>query len=600
MEGFTEFLSKFGLPIVVIGSALAILGVIRLVVRNYKKVSPNEVLVVSGRGTKQEDGSRKGYRVVQGGATFVWPVFETAQLMPLGLMQIEVGIQNAPNIDGVPIQVNAIANVKIATKREMLMAAVERFLGKDPEEIPVIIKGVLEGTLRQMIGTLTIEEIVRKRESLAAKIVEITSEELGKIGVVCDNFVISDVTDAKGYIEAMGAKRVAEVKRDAAIAQAEANREATIKTSDASREAEKTKLSNQQQVAEAQRDLDLKRAEFLQQTAKAQAEADLAGEIAKTTTEQKLVTERAKVQAVNAEQLTHVAEKEALRKEKELIATTIKPAEAAREAARINADAARIQLEIQAEAQKKKAVIDANAAAEALTLKTKAESEAAKTRAEAEAQATRARAEAERTRLTAEGEGHAAAEAATKRQLGLAEAEILKARQLADAESKQRLLEAEAAGAKAKGEAEGTAIRARLLAEAEGIDAKNKALATMSDGARLVLILDRMPDVIDHAGVALEKALTPVANAVGSGLAAIDEVKIIDLGGGGGADGGKPGDSALAQYAGIAPSTVLKATQVLTAFGLDVPTLAQRVFGGPKSETPAPTVLTPDGNGSKN
>jgi hypothetical protein len=93
--------------------------------------------------------------------------------------------------------------------------------------------------------------------------------------------------------------------------------------------------------------------------------------------------------------------------------------------------------------------------------------------------------------------------------------------------------------------------------------------------------------VIDHAGVALEKALTPIANAVGSGLAAIDEVKIIDLGGGSNGDG-KGGESALAQYAGIAPSTVLKATQVLTAFGLDVPTLAQRVFGGPKTEAPAP------------
>lgn len=579
MEGLTEFLSKFGLPLVVIGSALAVVGIIRLVVRNYRKVSPNEVLVVSGRGTQGEDGTRKGYRVVQGGATFVWPVFETAQLMPLGLMQIEVGIKNAPNMDGVPIEVSAIANVKIATKREMLMAAVERFLGKDPEEIPVIIKGVLEGTLRQMIGTLTIEEIVRKRESLAAKIVEITSEELGKIGVVCDNFVISDVTDAKGYIEAMGAKRVAEVKRDAQIAQAEATRTATIKTSDANREAEQTKLANQQQVASAQRDLALKQAAFLKETATAQAEADLAGEIAKTATEQRLVTEQAKVQAVNAEQLTLVAEKEALRKEKELVATSIKPAEAAREAARINADAERIKLEINAEAQKKKAVIDANAAAEALTLKTRAEAEAAKTRAQAEAEATRARADAERARLTAEGEGHAAAEAASKRQLGLAEAEILKAKQLADAESKQRLLEAEAAGARAKGEAEGIAIRARLLAEAEGIDAKNKALATMSEGAKLVLILDRMPDVIDHAGVALEKALTPVSNAVGSGLAAIDEVRIIDLGG---SKDGKAGDSALAEYAGIAPSTVLKATQVLTAFGLDVPTLAQRIFGGPK------------------
>jgi uncharacterized membrane protein YqiK len=174
-----------------------------------------------------------------------------------------------------------------------------------------------------------------------------------------------------------------------------------------------------------------------------------------------------------------------------------------------------------------------------------------------------------------------------------ADADILKARQLADAESKQRLLEAEAAGAKAKGEAEGIAIRAKLLAEAEGIDAKNKALATMSEGAKLVLILDRMPDVIDHAGVALEKALTPVANAVGSGLAAIDEVKIIDIGGGD--KDGKAGDSALAQYAGIAPSTVLKATQVLTAFGLDVPTLAQRVFGGPKSDAPPAPAPHADG-----
>lgn len=572
METLTDFLAKFGTPLVIIGIALAILGVIRLVVRNYKKVSPNEALVISGKGTKTDTG-KAGFRVVQGGATFVWPVFEKAEMMPLGLIKIPVAIQNAPNKDGVPVTVESIANVKISNEQTKLMAAVERFLGKDQDEIADIIKGVLEGTLRQILGTLTLEEIVRDREALSKRVVEVNGDELAKIGVVCDNFVISDVKDSKGYIEAMGAKRVADVRRDATIATAEAEREATIKSSDARREAEKTKLNNEAEVAAAQRDLQLKQAAYLKETAAAEAEAELAGEIAKTSKQQQLEIEKANVARVQAEQATTVAEREAARKEKELIATVIKPAEAERQKLTIVAEGQKNAALINAEAAKQKAIIDANAAAEALKLRTNAEAEAARTKADAEAAATKARAEAEKARLAAEGEGSALAEAAALRERGLAEAEVQKAKLLADAEGTQK-----------KGEADANALRLRLEAEATGIDKKNTALATMSEGAKLVLILERMPEVIDHAGDALQKALTPVAQAVGSGLAAIDEVKIIDLRGGGDKDG-KPGDSALAQYAGIAPSTVLKATQVLSAFGLDVPTLAQRVFGGPKTET---------------
>lgn len=564
MESLMELLGKFAVPIVVIGLALAILLVIRMVAKNYRKVAPNVVLVVSGRGVKDPaTGKRVGYRVVQGGATFVMPMFEEAEEMQLGLMQVAVQIKNAPNKDGVMVSVDAIANVKISNKTADLMAAVERFLSKQPEEIQEIIRGVLEGTLRQMIGTLTIEQIVQDRETLAKKIVEIMGEELVRIGVVCDNFVISDVTDAQGYIVAMGAKRVADVKRDATIAQAEAEREAKIKSSDAKRQADENSLNNQAVVAAAQRDLELKQAGFLQETATAKASAELAGDIAKATAQQKLVVEEARVRTVEAEQNTLVAEKEALRVEKELIATTVKPAEAKREADKITADGERQAIVIRAEGAKRKLVIDAEAAADALAVSTKAQSEAAVVKANAEADATKAKAIANQASLTAEGEGRAAAEAAVKRQNGLAEAEIKKANLLAAAD-----------GAKAQGEAEGAALRAKGEGEAAGIAAKNQALADMSENAKMMLVIERLPNLIEKSGEAMRAASEPMAHAIGAGLAAIDKVSIVDLGGNKDGKGG----NALGTFAGI-PAELMKAGTVFTALEQAIPGWAQKYLG---------------------
>jgi flotillin len=569
MDTLTDFLSKFGVPIVVIGIAIAILGVIRLVVRNYKKVSPNEALVISGKGTTTNEG-RVGFRVVQGGATFVWPVFEKAEIMRLGLMKIGVRIENAPNKDGVPVTIEAIGNVKISNQQTMLMAAVERFLGMEPDEIMEIIKGVLEGTLRQMIGTLTLEEIIQNREALSKRVVEINGEELAKIGVVCDNFVISDVKDNKGYINAMGTKRTAEVQRDATIAAAEADREAKIKSSDAKREADKTTITNEQQVAEAQRTLSLKKAEYLKETAAADAEAALAGEIAKTARQQDLEVQQANVARVRAEQATIVAEKEALLREKELIATTIKPAEAKREADKIGADGERQANTIRAEGAQRKLVIEASAAAETLMLTTNAQAEAVKIKANAEAEAAKAKADAEKARLTAEGEGKALAEAAALREKGQAEADAFRARQMATAETTQKLLEAEAAGARAKGEAEAAAIRAKLLAEAAGIDAKNKALAEMSPGARTVIILEKLPDVLDHGGEALAKVAKEMFGPIGHGLAAIDEIRIIDMG-----DGKQTGG--VGKFAASIPAIVFEMMQKAKASGVDLDGMLAKV-----------------------
>lgn len=571
-----EFLSQFGLPIAIVAIVVAVFAIIAFINRNYIKCPPNEVLVLYGRKNKQTDGSIKGFRVISGGAAFRMPILEQAQTMPLGIMQIALAIQGAPNTHGVLVNVDAIANVKISGEPTQLMSAVARFLGMSVDEIKEIIQNILEGNLRQIIGTLSIEDIVRDREKIAQSVLSATQTEIDKIGVTCDNFVIKAITDNEQYIVSLGAKKTAEVKRDATIGKAEADREAAVRSSIANREAAQARLSNEAQIADADRDLRVRKAEYAKEVARAEAEASLAGEIAKTNTQQKLVIEQANVERTKADQMASVAEKQAALKEKELIATQIKPAEAAREAARINAEAARISLEINADAAKRKAVIDANAAAEALTLKTNAEAVAARTRANAEADAMKARAEADKARLAAEGEGKAAADAAQKRQLGLAEAEVNRAKLLA-----------EAAGAQAKGEAEGVAIRAKLLAEAEGIDAKNRALMQMNEGARLLLIMDRLPEVLDHAGDAAERALTPIAAAIGAGLAGIDEVKIIDLGGSGhiGPDG-KPGESALAAYTGIAPQTIYKVAQVATALGIDLPEIAKKIFGGPKSDTP--------------
>ncbi len=516
--------SSFGVPIAIIAIAIAFLGVIVFVARNYLRCPPNEVLVLFGRQHRfiGDDGKAitRGYRLITGGAAFRVPLLEQSKSLSLALFAVPVKVEDTPNKDGVLVTIESVANVRLSSNPTLLGAAVEQFLGKTGEEIEAIIHSTLEGIVRQLVGTLTIEEMVRDREAIAHRVIELTTAELAKLGVECKNFVLTKVTDKKGYIDALGRKRAAEVLRDAEIGEAEAKREATIKSSTALREAEEQRLKNEAQVADANRDLAVKKAKYDAETQAEQAKVALAGQIAKAEQEKELKLKVVAVEQTEVEAKTGVAEKRAVLAEKELEATRIKQAEAEKRARIIEAEAAKQARILTAEAEKQAAITEAEGQATAAASQARA--------AEEQAKATKAAANAEQARLAALGKG---------------EAEALEAR----------------------GRAEGEAVKAKLLAEAEGVKAKNDALAQMSEGARLILVLDRLPEVLEQGGEALAKAIGPAFQGIGAGLAAVDRIEIIDLGSGANGQG-----TAVERFALAVPQIVLRALTAGQATGIDL------------------------------
>lgn len=550
-------IGSFGVPIAILAIVIAFISVIVFVSRNYLRCPPNEVLVLFGRKhqSTSHDGQAvtRGYRLITGGAAFRLPLLEQAERLSLAVFQITVDVKNAPNKDGVPVTVSSIANVRLASDQALLGAAVEQFLGKSQTEIQTIIHRTLEGIVRQLVGTLSIEDMVRDRQVISSKVIDLTGSELAKLGVKCENFVFTEVTDSKGYIEALGRTRAAEVKRDAEIGEANAQREAMVKASEARRLGENARLDNEAQIADATRVLEVKKAKYNAEVMAEQAIAALAGQIATADRAKELKLKLVAVEQAEVEARTGVAERQAALAEKELVTTQIRPAEAARDAAAITAEGEKQAVIIRAEAARQAAIIQAEAAATAAKSGTEA--------AQQEAAAIKAMADAEKVRLTAHGEGQAAAEATRAKLIGTAEADAIRARG-----------EAEGTAIRARGEAEGVAIKARLLAEAEGVDAKNKALEKMSDGSRLILVMDRLPQILEQGGEALAKALTPAFQAVGSGLAAVDSIQIVDLGGGGMSGGG-----AVERFAMAVPSTVLRLITEGRALGVDMEGLLAKI-----------------------
>ncbi len=560
-------MGAFVTVIVAIVIGLVLLAVIWFVAKRYKKVPPNEVLVVYGRGTRLQEGRRVGYRVVTGGATFIIPLVEDYRTISLNLIQIPLKIENTPNVDGVLINVEAVGNVKISSEPELLSAAIERFLGYGLDEIERQIHDILEGQMRQIIGTLSIEEIVQKREKITEQVTQNAAMDLAKIGIRCDLIVVNRISDSLGYIEALGKKRTAEVIRDASIGQAEAQRDATIKASSARREGEQTRLDNEAQIAAAQRDLDMKKAQYTAQVAEQQAAAAQAGPRANAVAMQDVKKQEVKVQEIETEARTAVALKEAERREKELIATQIRPAEA----------------------QKEAIVIAAEGEANAAVVKAEAEAKAARIRAEGQKAAQIALAEAERVRLSAEGEGLAAADRAKRQAAGEGEGAAIRARG-----------EAEGAAIRAKGLAEGEAIQARLVAEAQGILKKAEAYKALDRAAMIQMVLEKAPMLIQELGNAANQGLMPLAElgkGIGTGLGNIDKVNILDMG------GQKDGQNTVARYAMTVPDVLFAILAKMKAVGIDVDGLLKKagvdagrlneliaVPSAPAAEPPPPAV----------
>jgi flotillin len=400
----TPMLADLGL---VSGSFTIIAGVILvfvlfllvfMVLSRYTKVGPNQVLIVSGKKHKLEDGTTVGFRIVKGGGTFVWPMLEKVDLLSLELLTIDVQTPEVYTSKGVPVKVDGVAQIKVKGDDVSIRTSAEQFLGKAQDEIRNIATQTLEGHLRAILGTMTVEEIYQNRDAFASKVQEVAAGDMANMGLGIVSFTIRDIRDTQGYLDALGKPRIAQVKRDAQIAQAEADRDAMIKSSQATQAGQEAKFAADSKIAEAQRDYQSNVAGYQATVNQKKAEADLAYDLQKFKTGQLVKAEEVQVQIVEKQKQIELQQQEILRKQRELEANVQKPADAERYKVETLANATKFQLET-----------EAAGAASATKAKGFANADVAKATGLAEAEANKARGLAEAAVIEAQGKATASA-----------------------------------------------------------------------------------------------------------------------------------------------------------------------------------------------
>jgi flotillin len=365
---------------------LVVLFVMAMFARLYRKAGPNEALVVYGfRGT----------RIVIGHGTLILPMLQSYRELSLELMSFDVAPpQDLYTKQGVAVTVEAVAQIKVKSDPESIRNASEQFLSKTDQDREGLIRLVMEGHLRGIIGQLSVEQIVKEPEMVGDRMRGTCAGDMSKMGLEVISFTIKEVRDKNEYISNMGRPDVARIKRDADIAAAEAERDTAIKRAEATRAAAVARAQadqervlaetlSQAKQAEATRDLEVKRALYLETTKKQQAQADKAYDIQTNIMQQQVMLEQVKIQQVEKEQQIKVAEAEIKRRENELVASILKVAEVER--GRIETLASAEKMRLTAEAEGHAFAIRAQGEAEAEIILKKGEAEAKAMNVKAEA-----------------------------------------------------------------------------------------------------------------------------------------------------------------------------------------------------------------------
>jgi flotillin len=374
----------------------------------YTKVGPNQVLVISGRKHRimDPDGTSRdvGFRIVKGGGVFVWPVYEKVDILSLELLTIDVQTPEVYTSKGVPVLVDGVAQIKVKGDDVSIATAAEQFLSKGTEEIKNIATQTLEGHLRAILGTMTVEDIYQNRDAFASKVQEVAAGDMANMGLGIVSFTIRDIRDKQGYLDALGKPRIAQVKRDAQIAQAEADRDAMIKSSQAIQAGQEAKFVADAKIAEAQRDYQMNVATYQASVNEKKAQADLAYDLQKYKTGQLVKAEEVQVTIIEKQKQIELQQQEILRKQRELEANVQKPADAERYKVETLANARRFQLETEAagSAAASKANGFANADVAKATGIAEAEAQKAKGLAEAAIIEAQGKATAEAMRMKAD------------------------------------------------------------------------------------------------------------------------------------------------------------------------------------------------------
>jgi flotillin len=381
----------FGLDIGWVFAVFAVIIVIFLmfivISKRYVKVGPNEVLIISGirHRITTADGAKEsvGFRLLKGGGTFVLPIFERVDHVSLELFTLDVKTPEVYTALGVPVMVDGVAQVKVKGDDVSIRTAAEQFLSKGKQEIMNISLQTMEGHLRAILGTLTVEEIYSNRDAFAARVQEVAAADMANMGLVVVSFTIRDIRDNQGYLDALGKPRVAQVKKDAVVGEAEAQRDSTIKSAEAHRIGETARLEAETRIAEADRDYKMKLAEYEASVNEKKAVADLAYDLQKYKTEQAVKEEEVAVKVVEKTKEIELAEREVSRKQLELNASVERPA-----------DAEKYKLEIVAQGQATAMKLSGSAEADANRARGVAQADIIKAQGLSEAEAMAKKADA--------------------------------------------------------------------------------------------------------------------------------------------------------------------------------------------------------------
>src|SRR5580698_5555370 len=376
----------YNVVIVAAAMALGVLLLLGMFARMFRKAGPHQALIVYGfRGT----------RIIKGRGTLIFPMIETARDLSLELMSFDVAPQqDLYTMQGVAVTVEAVAQLKVKSDPESIQTAAEQFLTKSDQNREALIRLVMEGHLRGIIGQLTVEQIVKEPEMVGDRMRNTCAGDMNKMGLEVISFTIKEVRDKNEYIANMGRPDIARIQRDADVATAEAERDTAIRRAIATREAAVAKAQadqervlaetlSQAKQAESQRDLEVKKAQYLEVTKKQQAQADKSYDIQTNVMQQQVIAESVRVQQVEKEGQVKVQDAEINRREKELIATVLKGAEIERQ-----------RIETLAAAEKQRLIAEAEGQASAIRAQGEAEAEIIFKKGEAEAKAMNVKAAA--------------------------------------------------------------------------------------------------------------------------------------------------------------------------------------------------------------
>src|SRR2546422_8444581 len=431
--------------VLILGIVLAAFLLIAIYASRYKKVPPDKAMVVYGRKTK---AGRAGYQVITGGGKWILPIVEAYEFLPLDVRTLDVVVTEIVTDvkqSGAKINIKAVAQVRISDDPNTLRTAASQLLHKRDDQINEIALKTLEGHVRSICATLSVEEVNSDRDAIATQIQGLAANVLKNMGLEIRSFVIKEIEDEHGYLDALGVKRTEEVKRDARIGKANANREAPIAEALAAQLGEKANADAEANVAMFHRDRDITIQQSQSQVEMERANKEIAFGLQTAKRQQELIVEQRRIDIRAKEQEVLVQQQEVLRRQQEQEAAQVVPARMSADAVAATADGEKRKLILTAEGEKERASLVA---------------------------------EGERERLARP----AAGEAERIRQEGTAEADIIRL----------------------KGEAQAYAIKATGLAEAEAMRAKAEAWEQYGRAAVTQLIVEKLPEIVANAAKSLE------------------------------------------------------------------------------------------------